>query len=345
MLTRSIVARSPPLVIYAGRVMPPVPADALLALRSRLGHRVEFMAALLAQLAEDGRVGEVLSGHALGAHRAAYASAYRQNRLRMDALDRILAAQQARGLRCLPIKGALLARTLYADLGARPMSDLDLLCEPAALEAQVSLLSGLGFRVVDRPAWREALGAIHDVRLSDGVVLLELHVRLWHELRLPSEVAPVLARAVPIRFGELTVLGPSVEDHVFIVLVHAALHALAGNPLWITDAALLAAGDAQVWPRALDRARQYAAELPFLVAYDHLARSLPGLALPALLPHKARRRRALLGALSPWLERGEGELGLLPSRVVKPLLFEEVSPLVSWSVEKLRSFWAQASGS
>jgi hypothetical protein len=325
--------------------MPPVPADALLALRSRLGHRVEFMAALYAQLAEEGRVGEVLCGPALHAHRAAYASAYRQNRQRMAALDRILAAEQARGLRCLPIKGALLAPTRYADLGARPMSDLDLVCEPAALPAHVSLLGELGFRVVPRPAWREALGAIHDVRLSDGVVLLELHVRLWHELRLPGDVAPILARAVSTRLGKLAVLEPAVEDHLFIVLVHAALHALAGNPLWITDAALLAAGDARVWPRALERAREYAAELPFLVAYDHLARSLPGLVLPPLLSRKARGRRALLAALSPWLERGEGELGLWPSRVVRPLLFDEVGPLLSWSVEKLRSFLAQASAS
>jgi hypothetical protein len=39
--------------------------------------------------------------------------------------------------------------------------------------------------------------------------------------------------------------------------------------------------------------------------------------------------------MSPWLYRGEGELGPWASRVVRPLLFDRPRDLGSWALEKL----------
>src|SRR5262245_26056998 len=60
--------------------------------------------------------------------RARYLSTVACNLRLMHALDEILEAFQADGVSVQPLKGALLLETLYdGDLGARAMSDLDLL--------------------------------------------------------------------------------------------------------------------------------------------------------------------------------------------------------------------------
>jgi hypothetical protein len=39
--------------------------------------------------------------------------------------------------------------------------------------------------------------------------------------------------------------------------------------------------------------------------------------------------------MAPWLQRGEGELGVWSSRLVRPLLFDRPRDLGSWALEKL----------
>jgi hypothetical protein len=74
---------------------------------------------------------------------------YGGNRIRngvlAEALSQILRAADRRGLDLLVRKGAYLSTVVYQDVGARSMSDIDLLIRRADVEKGVELLAGLGY--------------------------------------------------------------------------------------------------------------------------------------------------------------------------------------------------------
>src|SRR5208282_4631149 len=84
------------------------------------------------------------------AHRERLELIYSANSLRNLRLaaeeSRVSAALAAAGLRHWPLKGPGLSERLYADIGVRQISDLDLLIEPASLARTDALLADLGYR-------------------------------------------------------------------------------------------------------------------------------------------------------------------------------------------------------
>jgi hypothetical protein len=312
----------------------------LAGLPATLRRRPEIQALSYAALAGQGALGD-LPAETAAAWRAEYLTTLAANLPRLFALQELLGAARTRGLRLVPIKGGILAMTHYPDPGARPMQDLDVVCLPEELDAAVDLCAGLGYVVLPHEGFRLREGATHDVRVERGPVVVELHFRLWHEVRLGSEVRGLIERATEASLPSGRVLAPAAADHLHFVLVHAALHAFCGNPVWLFDAALLAerAGPG-VWGEVHARARELRTALPLAYACDQLELVLPGLAKPPPSV-RAALRRALLRRAGPWLWRGEPELGLLPSRLVKPLLFEDAGRLLGWSAEKARIWVAQ----
>ena len=115
-------------------------------------------------------------------------------------------------------------------------------CAPGELDRAIELGLDLGMTRHDPEGFRSARGAVHDVKLADGGVIIELHHRLWHALRIARDVEPMLARAVEVPYGATTAWAPTDADHLYVVLVHAATHGFAGNAMWMTDAALLIGG-------------------------------------------------------------------------------------------------------
>lgn len=179
------------------------------------------------------------------AARDAYHQTLARNLRALARLDEILDAARARGVQLLPYKGALLARDHYPDPGTRPMADLDLLVRPAQLDAAVTTLHALGFAPARPDTARFSADFAHDVALTDGVVYVELHFALFHELELDGELESVFARARPE--------GPHLDDHLMILALHAATHAYADSPIWLVDVVLLLAAGAD-----RDRAAQLA---------------------------------------------------------------------------------------
>jgi hypothetical protein len=296
------------------------------ALPPTLRRRPELVALRHAVALADGDEGD---------GRGRYLASLAFNLARLQRLERLLAAARAAGLRLMPIKGALLARTHYGDPGARPMVDVDLVCAPDDLPRAIALALELGMTRHDPESFRTERDAVHDVKVADGGVTIELHHRLWHELRIAHDVEPMLARATEVPFGATTAWAPADADHLYVVLVHAATHGFTGNALWLTDAALLLAGaTTPLWPRVQALADAAHARVALAAARDQLRLALPWLALEGG-ERRAPVRRAILRRLAPWLMRGEGELGAWPSRVVRPLLFDRTRDLGSWMVEKL----------
>lgn len=69
-----------------------------------------------------------------------------QNRLGLEALQRILQALESRGIEAILLKGAHLALAYYPDIGCRPMRDLDLLVAVDDLPGTRAALAQLGCR-------------------------------------------------------------------------------------------------------------------------------------------------------------------------------------------------------
>ena len=310
-----------------------------------LGRRVEQRILRYAVARAEG------DAHALPREdRDLYLATLALNQARLVTTRQVLAAAERRALRLVPIKGIALvldeARG-YGDPGARPMIDVDLLSPAGDLPAAAELLRELGFAQVEPPrqAARRAAGAIHDTKWRRGPILLELHDRLWHELGVTADAAPLIGRAICRDLDGVGVFTLLPEDHLYLVLVHAALHGLVGNPLWRSDALLLLeeTGPSGLAHAAALAARSHAA-VALLGALDELARCFPT-RIPRPAPHPGRLRRRVLGLIRPWLLRGEAELGPIGSRLARPLLLSDARAAASWARQKAAIAAADAAAS
>jgi hypothetical protein len=227
-----------------------------------------------------------------------YLGALADNAERLDRAAVVIDAAAAAGVTLLPYKGVLLADAVYADAGARPMVDIDLLVRPRQLAAAEAALAPLGFRRMYPDARRYRAPYAHDLALWDGHHVVELHQRWLHDLGVDSDVEPVFARAVPLEVLGRTRPAPAWPDHLMMVAVHAASHTFA-QPTWLVDVALLAAR-AGGFAEAAERAQAARAERAFATALA-LATAALGAQLPPAVASRRGRRRA--GWLAPLLAR------------------------------------------
>lgn len=75
----------------------------------------------------------------------AYLQSAGRNTLYLNELAKLREHFARLGIVCLPLKGAALAGKLYPDPATRPMSDLDLLVQPAQLRPALAALRSLGY--------------------------------------------------------------------------------------------------------------------------------------------------------------------------------------------------------
>jgi hypothetical protein len=263
--------------------------------------------------------------------RGAYLQALATNLRRQALLEPVLGAVHAAGIRLAPYKGASIVHTHYGDPGARPMIDCDLACAPSDVPRVTELFLQHGFERTLRPTFRRERDAYHDVKLMKDGLLFELHHRLWHELRMGSDLAPLLARARPFAFGSATAWALDDSDHLFVVMAHAATHGFVANALWLADVALLL--DRADYARVEQLAAERNARVAIACARDHAALAMPWLEL-ADSP-VAPLRRAAVKKLGPWLQRAEAARSPLLSRITRTLMFDRARDFGSWAFEKL----------
>jgi hypothetical protein len=157
------------------------------------------------------------------AQRRFYATMLRNTTL-ADELLRVLAALRQAGVAALPVKGLVLAETLYGSLALRPLGDLDVLVRPKDLAAARAALNSLEYAQATEPGYENAYHPYHDPpyyrQAESGTICLELHWGLWaaHFFRLETDA--MWQRAVTMRLAgtEISILSP--ED----TLLHLAIH-------------------------------------------------------------------------------------------------------------------------
>jgi hypothetical protein len=157
------------------------------------------------------------------AQRRYYATMLRNTTL-ADELLRVLAAFRQAGVAALPVKGLVLAETLYGSLALRPLGDLDILVRQADLPRARATLSELSFAQADEPGYENAYHPYHDPpyyrRAIGGSICLELHWGLWASHFFKLEPDALWQRAVPAQLHGATLSILSPED----TLLHLAIH-------------------------------------------------------------------------------------------------------------------------
>ena len=236
-------------------------------------------------------------------------------RLRIDAATaEVLEYFEHRGVRGLLLKGASIARWLYADTTDRPYADCDVLVAPTDFSAGEEVLKSLGYvkPFDDRrmpPWWREHANEWH--RPGDGLCI-DVHRTLvgvgvddaaaWRALSADTEDVTVAGRSVRAL---------SLPARAMHVALHATQHGVRW-PLGMADLErALAAGDDDLWRRAAVLAAELQATDAF-VAGLRLAPAGERLIVRLALPDVSSVDAELRASSPPPLALGFEQLARAP---------------------------------
>jgi hypothetical protein len=259
--------RTPSVGLELRSVLASLPNDAAGLRRACEG--VSDWSALLAAAQEHGVVDVVVAAAdraGVSPPSAALERAMQQKRLASvwqdvlhHALHAILGALQQGGIRAAALKGPVLAARLYDEHTARPSSDLDVLVEPASIDAACELLRPLGYTLEGGRAGRFFREHHHHVHvLHPTLPSLELHFEASRGFGTVLPAAPLLARATPCElpaWSDAYVLSP--EDEFLYLAMHAASHRFQ-RLLWLFDLKLLALRHPDLrWDVLAARAKEY----------------------------------------------------------------------------------------
>ena len=94
--------------------------------------------------------GSQVPDHLMMELRQTYLNNLRTNIFLQKELDNLLTALASDDIPVIPLKGPLLAKRLYGDLGLRPMADLDFLVRPEDFERVQELVISSGYRPISK---------------------------------------------------------------------------------------------------------------------------------------------------------------------------------------------------
>jgi hypothetical protein len=110
----------------------------------------------------------------------------------------ILAELEQAGIRALALKGSVLARELYGDVGVRSPGDIDLLVAPGHLPAAVQVVQRMGWAHQAVASRTTALPLLHETLAHPALPRVELHWRVhWYETRFAADALARADRAAP----------------------------------------------------------------------------------------------------------------------------------------------------
>ncbi len=186
----------------------------------------------------------------------------------------------------IPLKGPVLAQTLFGDLALRQSGDLDFLVLPRHVSSALDILGSLGYQLKQSlgggqdAAYRRYYSHFELVR-PDQMILAELHWNLTpHIMAVRFDLDGLWERACTIPFEARSVLSLSPEDYLIFLCVHGSKHWWC-QLNWVCDIhEFLSAHPAIDWQRCLELARKQGCQRMLLLGLS-LAEALLGTELPA----------------------------------------------------------------
>src|SRR4051794_24910184 len=184
------------------------------------------------------------------------AATLRQNLFLTSELLRVHGLLKDARIAAVPLKGAVLATSIYGDLGLRPFSDIDLLLRHDQIARAEEAVIGSGYEPEftvppqHRERWMKQQCELTFRR--SGTVRLELHWDIAHpHFALDTGVNGFWSRLSEVTVGDSVLPNLSPQDLLFTLIVHGTRHAWS-RIMWLVDIAeLLRAAPAIDWGKFL----------------------------------------------------------------------------------------------
>jgi hypothetical protein len=216
----------------------------------------------------------------------------RSTLFRTGELLEVLALFEAHGLDAVPVKGPVLATSVYRRLAMRQFTDIDLLVPAAQAAAAVKLLTARDYVV--RSSAETSIVAVRNG--ARGPLVVDVQWALAEErYSFPLTAERLLATAQRVLFLNTTVRQPRPDDQLLLLCGHAAKHCWSRLG-WVCDIAafIRAYGQQLDWTQTLDCARQMRGERLLLLGLQ-LASDL----LWVTVPRDAHARLAVDRVVAP----------------------------------------------
>ena len=201
--------------------------------------------------------------------RPAWLAFRRQHLVAVQELERLLDAFDEAGVPVIPLKGPVLAETLYRDPACRPLTDLDALVPPAQASAAIEVLRRLGYRHLGHErtlAYEQAhAGAACFVPAASSAARLPVDLH-WSLLSFPGGFVPsgvrdpgVWERARRVEWLGRPVRQLADDDLLLYLALHLAVHHPLSGLRWRLELGVCLArdGDSVSWSDVAARARAW----------------------------------------------------------------------------------------
>lgn len=154
---------------------------------------------------------------------------------RAELLQEVVDTLARQGIVPLLLKGVAYAGTIYPNVAARPMSDIDLLVRPSRFEAAFKALRRIGFWHVGGPHQRSP--AHHALTLKRRDAAIDLHRHIVHAGRSRIDLDDLWRRARPSHVAGALRAAPG--DEYLLHVAHLGRHELSVPLVNFVDAARL----------------------------------------------------------------------------------------------------------
>jgi hypothetical protein len=168
---------------------------------------------------------ELVPARVMDWFKSSYLSNVGRNLFFQAELRKVLETLTAAGIPAIPLKGSVLAPTVYRDIGLRPMSDLDILVPHQDADRADAVVRELGYRPgVDQQTQEEMRQSDRQLAALIGVgkpVIVEIHPHITEvDNPLRFDISGFWERARPLRIAGVDSLTLSPEDF----LTHLAVN-------------------------------------------------------------------------------------------------------------------------
>ena len=224
-----------------------------------------------------------------------YLSTATQNMLTLHDTEIILAALQKSGIPAAGLKGIYLLENVYGDIGARSMSDIDLLIKRRDLAECTSILEELGYRATGYFSLDDKnIDTKHVPPMQNtGGAMVEVHWTLLEEDEpFTIDAEALWQRTVPARFANVDAFALGVEDLILHLCLHLTYqHYLNLGLRGLMDIALIIHkfGEKIDWNKLVEIAKSWGSErvtaLTLKLVETQLNVPFPSEVIFALLPH------------------------------------------------------------
>ncbi len=198
-----------------------------------------------------------------------YQATRRRNEARLRELVELLEAFRADGIPTLVLKGAALLASAYADLGLRPMSDVDLLVPIERVAAASRTLEALGW-ASESPVTAPMTRMVHALPFTQPTrIPVDLHWHVFEECCRAADDDDLWAAAVPVSIGGAATRILAPEDQVIQACVHGEKWVRVPGVRWVADAVVVIRGGRVRWERLVAQAvrRRFVLRLRAQLAY------------------------------------------------------------------------------